>query len=78
MKVCRDSRRSEATEETGPDIKSCGQVGNQPTCVHDCYSTAAGYQLPITTHCKCDSVTGSDVIEHEAAPKRKYETSDVR
>jgi len=69
------SRRPEVTEETNPDIKSCRQVENQPTCVHDCYSTAASYQLPVTTHRKYDYVTGvtagSDVIEHDATTERR-------
>ena len=65
MKFWFDSRRLEATEESSPDVKSRGQVGNQPTCVYDCYSTATSYQLPLSTYRKYDcvtGVTGCDVI----------------
>jgi len=56
--ICREQR---ATEVGGPDTKTRDEVGNQPTCVHDCYSS---YQLSAPTHRKCDYVTwvaGSDV-----------------
>ena len=65
--VCRDSRRPEATDESDLDI--CCEVGNQPTCVYDCYSAAASYQLSVPTHRKYDDaidITGSDVIDGNA------------
>ena len=68
--MCRAGRRREAAEESGTDIKPHSEVGNQPTCVYDCYSTATSHRLPVPAYRKHNDVvvgvTGSDVIDGDA------------
>jgi len=79
--MCRAGRRREAAEESGTDIKPHSEVGNQPTCVYDCYSTATSHRLPVPAYRKHNDVvvgvTGSDVIKRGATTRRMSSAGGV-
>ena len=64
--VCGNFRRR-AAEESTTNRKSGAEVGNQPACVYDCYSTGSGYQLSHHRRDDVTTATGNDVIVRDGS-----------